>query len=149
MNHARDPLTIKGSIERIALLPLNYTRYNTIIVYKRIFCRTREYVLIMQQVHNFTIIRVLTCFVKGPPNEIQKRGRILFLDFFFAEGIKNEINNSLFISIYLQIINRKKKDRKDISNDYQSIRYKEGFFRALLFVLFVYAMYHKHNNSFF
>ena len=33
-------------------------------------------------------------------------------------------------------------------NKYQ-IRYKEGFFRALLFVLFVYAMYHKHNNSFF
>jgi len=31
MNHARDPLTIKGSIERIALLPLNYTRYNSII----------------------------------------------------------------------------------------------------------------------
>lgn len=34
MNQANDPLTIKGFIERIALLPLNYTRYNTIIVYK-------------------------------------------------------------------------------------------------------------------
>lgn len=42
MNHARDPLTIKGSIERIALLPLNYTRYNVIIVYKLTFCRTKE-----------------------------------------------------------------------------------------------------------
>lgn len=42
MDHVRDPLTIKGSLERIALLPLNYTRYNTIIVYERIFCRTRE-----------------------------------------------------------------------------------------------------------
>ena len=42
MNQARDPLTIKGSIQRIALLPLNYTRYNPIIGYKPIFCRTRE-----------------------------------------------------------------------------------------------------------
>jgi hypothetical protein len=48
MNHARDPLTIKGSIERIALLPLNYTRYNIIIVYKRIFCRTSELAIIMK-----------------------------------------------------------------------------------------------------
>lgn len=46
MNQARDPLTIKGAIERIALLPLNYTRYNAIIVYKWTFCRTRELVVI-------------------------------------------------------------------------------------------------------
>ena len=42
MNQMRDPLTSKGSIERIALLPLNYTRFNAIIVYKLDFCPTRE-----------------------------------------------------------------------------------------------------------
>ena len=82
MNHARDPLTSKGSIERIALLPLNYTRYNTIIVYNRIFCRTRESVksvIIMK-------MEVLTCFVR-PPHEMKTKGQISFLDFVFAEGI--------------------------------------------------------------
>ena len=42
MNQTGDPLTIKGSIERIALLPLNYTRYNTIIIYEFPFCRTKQ-----------------------------------------------------------------------------------------------------------
>jgi hypothetical protein len=36
----KDPLTIVGfSIERITLLPLNYTRYIFIMVYKYIICR--------------------------------------------------------------------------------------------------------------
>jgi hypothetical protein len=36
----KDPLTIKGLIKRITLLPLNYTRYNAIIVYNWTFCPT-------------------------------------------------------------------------------------------------------------
>ena len=50
MNQSRDPLTIKGSIERITLLPLNYTRYNAIIVSKWIFCRTGESVGIQKRI---------------------------------------------------------------------------------------------------
>lgn len=42
MNQTKDPLTIKGPIERITLLPLNYTRSNGIIVYKWTFCRIVE-----------------------------------------------------------------------------------------------------------
>jgi len=35
---SKDPLTLKGLIKRITLLPLNYTRHNAIIVYNRHFC---------------------------------------------------------------------------------------------------------------
>lgn len=46
----RYPLTIKGLMERITLLPLNYTRYNVIIVYKCIFCRTKKWVIIINKI---------------------------------------------------------------------------------------------------
>jgi hypothetical protein len=39
---SKDPLTLKGLIKRITLLPLNYTRHNAIIVYNRYFCPYRE-----------------------------------------------------------------------------------------------------------
>lgn len=41
-----DPLIVKGFVERIALLPLNYTRYSSLIVLKWNFCRTLKLAVI-------------------------------------------------------------------------------------------------------
>ena len=43
MNKTERPLNyLRGLLQRITLLPLNYTRYNAIIISKRAFCRTGE-----------------------------------------------------------------------------------------------------------
>lgn len=49
---AGGPLNYVGLMERITLLPLNYTRYDAIIVYIETFCRVRESGIIIIKVES-------------------------------------------------------------------------------------------------
>ena len=51
---SKDPLTFK---ERITLLPLNYTRYNAIIVWKWNFCRITKFNVIKKRKEDKIIIQ--------------------------------------------------------------------------------------------